>query len=66
MNLLMNLIIVLLMIEIKVREGEDFEQAYRRFKAIMGKENIWADVKKKEFYTKPSKVRRSGRQQHKK
>ena len=39
---------------IKVREGEGFEQAFRRFKKQVEKAGVLSDVKKKEHYEKPS------------
>ncbi len=37
---------------------EDLEFALRRLKKICNDENIFTDLKKKEFYKKPSMVRR--------
>lgn len=39
---------------IKVREGEAFEQAFRRFKKSCEKTGILSEVKKREHYEKPS------------
>ncbi len=42
---------------IKIRETESYENALRRFKKQCEKSGIIAEVRKKEFYEKPS-VRR--------
>ncbi|MDE0518375.1 MAG: 30S ribosomal protein S21 [Oligoflexia bacterium] len=39
---------------IKIREGEHFEQALRRFKKSCEKFGILSEIKKREFYEKPS------------
>lgn len=39
---------------IRLREGEPFEQALRRFKKQCEKGGILSDVRKKEHYEKPS------------
>ena len=39
---------------IKIREGEHFEQALRRFKKSCEKFGILSELKKREFYEKPS------------
>ena len=44
--------------EVKVRENEPFEVALRRFKRSCEKEGILADVRRKEFYEKPTQVRK--------
>lgn len=38
----------------KIREGENFESAFRRFKKSCEKAGILSDVKKKEHFEKPS------------
>lgn len=38
---------------VKIREGESFEQAFRRFKKACEKSGILSDIKKKEHYEKP-------------
>ena len=45
------------MAQIKVRDSEAFEQAFRRFKKACEKSGILSEVKKREHYEKPS-VRR--------
>ncbi len=39
---------------VKVREGESFESALRRFKKSCEKAGILSDVKKREHFEKPS------------
>ena len=45
------------MSEIRVKENESLESALRRFKRSCAKEGVIAEVKKREYYDKPS-VRR--------
>ena len=42
-------------------KGESFESMMRRFKKTCEKSNIILDVKKREFYEKPSSVRKRTR-----
>ena len=42
---------------IRIREGEAFEQAFRRFKKTCEKSGILSELKKREHFEKPS-VRR--------
>ena len=44
--------------EVRVRENEPFEVALRRFKRSCEKEGVLADVRRKEFYEKPTQVRK--------
>lgn len=39
---------------IKLREGESFEQALRRFKKQCEKAGILSELRKREYYEKPS------------
>ena len=39
---------------VKIREGEHFEQALRRFKKSCEKFGVLSEIKKREFYEKPS------------
>ncbi len=39
---------------IKIRDGEGFEQAFRRFKKQVEKAGTLSEVKKREHYEKPS------------
>lgn len=45
-------------IRIKARSGEGVEQMLRRFKKLCEKEGLTKDIKRKEFYEKPSERRR--------
>ena len=45
-------------IRIKARGGEHAEQMMRRFKKLCEKEGLTKDIKRKEFYEKPSERRR--------
>lgn len=45
-------------IRIKARNGEGAEQLMRRFKKLCEKEGLTKDIKRKEFYEKPSERRR--------
>ena len=40
--------------KIKIRERDHFEQALRRFKKACEKQGILSEIKKREFYEKPS------------
>ena len=39
----------------RVKEGESFEEAYRRFKRECEKEQVFTEMKRHEFYEKPAK-----------
>ena len=43
---------------IKIREGENFESAYRRFKKQVEKAGVLSDLRKREYYEKPSEKRK--------
>ncbi|HYE01845.1 MAG TPA: 30S ribosomal protein S21 [Phycisphaerales bacterium] len=45
-------------IRIKARGGESVEQMLRRFKKLCEKEGLTKDIKRKEFYEKPSERKR--------
>lgn len=45
-------------IRVKARSGESVEQMLRRFKKLCEKEGLTKDIKRKEFYEKPSERRR--------
>ncbi len=51
---------------IKVREGESFEQALRRFKKQCEKAGILSELRKREYYEKPSMKEKKKRAQAKK
>lgn len=39
---------------VRIREGESFEQSFRRFKKACEKSGILSEVKKREHFEKPS------------
>ena len=45
-------------IRIKSRQGESVQQMLRRFKKLCEKEGLTKDVKRKQYYEKPSERRR--------
>ena len=45
-------------IRIKGRSGESVEQMLRRFKKLCEKEGLTKDIKRKEFFEKPSERKR--------
>jgi small subunit ribosomal protein S21 len=45
-------------IRVKARSGESVEQMLRRFKKLCEKEGLTKDIKRREFYEKPSERRR--------
>ncbi|MEO1009306.1 MAG: 30S ribosomal protein S21 [Planctomycetota bacterium] len=45
-------------IRIKARGGESIEQMMKRFKKLCEKEGLTKDIKRKEFFEKPSERRR--------
>lgn len=51
---------------IKVREGESFEQALRRFKKQCEKAGILSELRKREYYEKPSMKKKKKKAQAKK
>ncbi len=51
----------LLMPSVRVRENEPFEVALRRFKRTCEKAGVLTDVRKKEFFEKPSMERKRKR-----
>lgn len=42
---------------VKIRSGESFEKAFRRFKRLCEKEKIRSEIKKHQRYEKPSEKR---------
>ncbi len=51
---------------VQVMENEPFEKAFKRFKRIVEKEGILTEVKRRQFYEKPSeKKKRKERQARK-
>ena len=45
-------------IRVKARGGESTDQMLRRFKKLCEKEGLTKDIKRKEYYEKPSERRR--------
>lgn len=45
-------------IRVKARSGESVDQMMRRFKKLCEKEGLNKDIKRKEFFEKPSERRR--------
>jgi small subunit ribosomal protein S21 len=43
---------------VKLKENEPFDIALRRFKRVCEKAGVLADVRKREFYEKPTSVRK--------
>ena len=43
---------------VKIRDGEGYEQALRRFKKQCEKAGILSEVRKREHYEKPSETRK--------
>ena len=43
---------------VKVRDGETFERAYRRFTKSCEKSGLMADIRKHERYEKPSEAKK--------
>ncbi|MBU1017231.1 MAG: 30S ribosomal protein S21 [Patescibacteria group bacterium] len=46
------------MVKVNVQPGESIEQALRRFNREVIEEGIIDEVKEREFYTKPSQIKR--------
>ncbi len=44
--------------QVKLREGEPFDIALRRFKRSCEKAGVLAEVRRREFYEKPTQVRK--------
>lgn len=44
--------------QVKLKEGEPFDVALRRFKRACEKAGVLADVRSKEFFEKPTQVRK--------
>jgi len=43
---------------VKIREGESFEKAFKRFKRLCEKEKIRSEIKRHQRYEKPSEARK--------
>ena len=46
------------MTKVELRKGEDLERALRKFKTKIKREGLIEEMKKREFYEKPSQKRR--------
>ncbi|APF18342.1 30S ribosomal protein S21 [Caldithrix abyssi] len=46
------------MITVKVRDGEPFEKAFKRFTKACEKSGLMADIKRHQHYEKPSEQRK--------
>lgn len=44
--------------QVKLRDGEPFDVALRRFKRSCEKAGVLADVRRRDFYEKPTQVRK--------
>ena len=49
------------MVHIKVKPGEDFNRAFRRFKRAVENEGIMRELKKRQHYLKPSQAKKEKR-----
>ena len=49
------------MLKVKARAGESVQQMMRRFKKLCEKEGLIRDIKRNNFYEKPSEVNRRKR-----
>ena len=47
---------------VKVKENEPFDVALRRFKRSCEKAGVLAEVRSREFYEKPSEIKRRSKQ----
>ena len=46
------------MLEVKVKDNEPFEISLRRFRRVCEKAGVLTELKKREFYEKPTTVRK--------
>ncbi len=49
------------MVKLKVRESESIQEAVRRFRKLVERSGIKKEMRRKEFYEKPSDTRRRAR-----
>lgn len=49
------------MIEVKIRDGEHFENAIKRFKKKCSKDGVLTELRKRQYYEKPSVKKRKKR-----
>lgn len=53
------------MAKVIVRDGEPIESALRRFKDAVDKDGIMQELKRREFYRKPSEIRNEKKREKK-
>lgn len=53
------------MVKVTIREGESIEEALRRLRAEMKKHGVYDEMRKREYYEKPSVVRKREEEQRK-
>lgn len=46
------------MAEVIVKDGESIESALRRFRKLCEREKIFSEIRKREYYEKPSEIRK--------
>jgi small subunit ribosomal protein S21 len=46
------------MVEVEVKKGEDIDKVLRKFKMKLRKEGVIDELKKREYYEKPSEKKR--------
>ncbi len=51
-------------VKVKVRAGESIDMLVRRLRKAVEREGMHRDVKRKEFYEKPSEIKRRKRRQN--
>ncbi|MBX3412838.1 MAG: 30S ribosomal protein S21 [Pirellulales bacterium] len=49
------------MVKLKVRESESIQEAVRRFRKLVERSGIKKEMRRKEYYEKPSDTRRRAR-----
>lgn len=49
------------MVKLKVREGESIQEAVRRFRKLVERSGIKKEMRRREYYEKPSDLRRRSR-----
>ena len=54
------------MVLVVVEENESFEKAFKKFKRIVEKEGILTEVRRRQFYEKPSEKRKRRERQARK
>lgn len=54
------------MAEVIVRDGESIESALKRFRKMCEKEKIFSELRKREYYEKPSEIKKRKKKQSRK